>query len=315
MPLLDIYTFPYKLAKNGCGSDAMIGPFEQPESFAPFRADASFRSRIPLVLDDGDSVILNSFTTDVIEAAISCVSFASFFNAAAFTRRLALPADLARFAPSYPHSFAVVRGCALSSHLTPAVRLGMQAFTDYLRQMRQDLPALQATAAMRQGIAREDVAPLRDVTLTACCFAKLTLKDLVTIHERTAANFEAAQLRYLVAMLDDVLEGRSPLFVDGRIEKPKSQFLSRERRVHLNADAIVAEHANRERVVVSDISRGGLAFQGYGIYEPGQKLEIRLVVNGRDFHGKVLWRNRNKAGMGFRTPLPPNDELLRVGVT
>lgn len=278
-------------------------------SHSRYQADHGFRSHLSLVLDDHDAALLDRFSGEVKSSAISCINIGSCYNAAGFSKNFQLPADIVSFAPSYPHSFAEIKGSALFQELTPPVRSCLTGFRSFLRGMREELTALLEIAAARP-ITRHDVANARDVTNSAACFAKLALKDLASIEARLNSEYEVAHMSYLVALLDDILEGKSPLLVDGRLEKAKTDFLLRERRVEINAEAIVWDPAIQERVIVSNVSQGGVSFRCDGDYAAGQKIRLRLMTSGRELLGHIVWRKGRKVGVAFYQPLELGDDLL-----
>lgn len=275
-----------------------------------YHADRGYRSHLSLVLDETDAALLGVFANEVKAAAICCINVASSLNAVGFSKLCPLPQALASFSPSFPRSFEIVKSSRLALHLTPPVRAGLSGFSYYLRSMRDELAPLLVRNAITGGVTRQEVVAAREATNAASCFAKLTLKDTISIEQRLTAEYEVAHMGYLVALIDDVLEGKSPLLVDGQLEKAKTEFLVREKRVAINAEAIVTDPGSQERVVVSNLSQGGLAFRGNALYAPGQDIRIRLMTSGRELLGRIVWRAGHKAGMSFFDQLSAGDDLL-----
>lgn len=275
-----------------------------------YHADNGFRDRLTLALDEAETILLHKFATDVKAAAISCINASSCLNAVGFSKNFRFPDGIEKFRPAFPSSFTEVKASSLATHLTPPVRSGIGGFVFYLRTVRDELDRLIKTEAEQGGITRNDVGSARDAAYTASCFAKLTLKDLVSIEGRLADVYEVAHMSYLTRLLDDVLEGKSPLLVNGQLERPKTDFLVRERRVQINAEATVSDPVRRELVIVQNISQGGLAFKSPSSYLPGQRIRVRLTTSGRELLGKIVWRLGQRAGIAFFYPLDHNDDLL-----
>lgn len=265
-------------------------------------------------LDDGNAALLALFSQDVVGAAICTVSLLSCFNSVEYSKGMPLPANLAAFAPIAPRSFALLPGSGLLSVLAPATRSGLKGFLYYLSNTAEELSRVVEIAHAQGGIVyRGDLAQARDAANSAACFAKLALKDLVSIHARVRHEFEVAQMNYLAALIDDVLEGKSPLLSGGRISPVRAEFQIRQRRVELNAEALVADPRRFERhVVVTNISAGGLGFKGASEFVTGQAVEIKLVSSPRQFTGKIVWKLGTEAGVEFFKPLPETDELLKA---
>jgi hypothetical protein len=263
-------------------------------------------------LNDEEAALLELFGSDCKTAAISTVNLLSAYSAVAYSKGLRLPANLIAFAPPKPHSFAVLPGSGLLSLLAPATRSGLKGFAYYLGKTQDELVRILDIAARQQGIVYDgDVVEAREVTSSAACFAKIALKDLVTIQTRIRREYEVAQMNYLASLLDDVLEGRSPLLADGRLVPVRTEFLIRQRRVELNAEALVAEpHRFEQRVLVTNVSQGGLGFKGASEFSNGQTIAITLVHSTRRFVGKIVWKLGSQAGVEFFEPLDMADPLL-----
>ncbi|MBX9926302.1 MAG: PilZ domain-containing protein, partial [Hyphomicrobiaceae bacterium] len=180
----------------------------------------------------------------------------------------------------------------------------------YLRTMRDEVDRLLLLEATNGGITRNDINAAREASYTASCFAKLTLKDLISIEGRLADAYEVAHMSYLTRLLDDVLEGKSPLLVNGQLERAKTDFLVREQRVQINAEASVQDPVRQELVIVQNISQSGLAFRSSSTYEAGQRIRVRLTTSGRELLGRIVWRIGHRAGVAFFYPLDQDDDLL-----
>jgi len=248
------------------------------------------------------------FSHDVKAAVIACAKLLSCYHGAAHTSRFQLPSNLLEVAPSYPYAFKALEGGSLFRSLSPATRSGLKGFTYYLGRAREE-------AVLLSGDRSADVAIAIEVTSTAACFAKLAVADILAIERRQGHAFEIAQWSYLVALLDDVIEGRGPLWMDGRILEVRSDFRLRERRLNMTAVALVVSQQREEQVVIINLSRGGLGFQSAAPFEAGQCVEIKLLQPARIFAGQIMWRIGSKVGVKFAQPLPDDDPLLHAMLT
>lgn len=269
--------------------------------------------RIPQIsLSEADAASLDLFAKDVKAAAISCANLLSCFNAVGLTKALRLPVNIAQFAPIALRPVPALASGSLSGLFSPATRAGLKGFGLFLNYGRAELEQV-LTLHQRDGAVRKaDVARAGDVLSTAACFAKITLRDLVAIYGRLFRDFDVAEMNYLAGLLDEVLQGKSPLFADGRLTPVRSDFMIRERRVELYAEAMLIRTHEVERVVVCNISQGGLGFEGPSRFEMGQLVEIKLLASGRSLDGRLAWRIGNRAGVAFARPLHETDPLLAV---
>ena len=278
----------------------------------PLDATRSSGFQPSVSLNDEEAGLLELFGSDAKAAAVCSVNLLSVYNAVDFSKGMLLPAGLANFSPAYPQSFAVLPGSGLLTLLAPATRSGLKGFSYYLAKSQDELVRTFEIAHRQNGIVyHRDVAQARDATSSAACFAKIALKDLISIQTRVRREFEVAQMSYLASLLDDVLEGKSPLLADGRLVPVRTEFTIRQRRVELNAEALVAEpHRFEQRVLVTNISQGGLGFKGAREFAIGQAIEITLMMSNRRFPGRIVWKLGSQAGVEFFEPLAEADPLL-----
>lgn len=256
-------------------------------------------------LSDADAALLLRFSADVKAAAISCVVLLSWLNAAILSKPLAHPAGLSRFVPPRDlPTFYAVGHSQLAVLLTPAVVVGFKGFGHFLNASVEAVEAL----FLELGVAQ--AATASDRLDSVARFANMTLKDLIGIHKRLFREFDVAELSYLSALLDDVTQGKSPLFADGVLLPVKTDFTIRDVRVALNADALVANSNDVMRVIVRNISQGGLGFEAAGAIETGRMIIIKLTTSGRQLQGRVVWRVGQKAGVEFSERLSEGDDLF-----
>ncbi len=262
-------------------------------------------------LSDADAVLLLLFSDEVKQAGISCVMLLSCLNAADFSHHLVLPSGIEAFTPqrSQP-SFEAVNVSPLTLLLTPPVRAGFRGFSHFLAVSSDGFSQLLQDYADGSGDALAHAAIVQDALMSAACFATMVLRDLTAIHQRLFRDFDVAELSYLASLLDDVLQGQSPLFAGGELIKVKTDFTIRDVRVVLHADAIIADSDVVTRVVVRNISQGGLGIVGAGPLVVGRTVVIRLATTGRQLKGRIVWKVGEKAGVEFTERLSDQDRLL-----
>ena len=284
-------------------------PLNSPAVMIPERTREAFVQPLPGAIMN-DAAQLQFFGHDVKAAAISCAKLLSCYNAVSFARSFHLPARLEAFAPVYPHSFKLLDGTRLMRTLSPATRSGLKGFAYYLGKARDEVLRLMETFGSGRVLTATDVAPAAEVTNAAACFAKLAVSDVLSIARRNGQENEIAQLSYLVALLDDVIEGRCPLWSNGNIIEVRADFMLRERRIEMTAVALILEQHRQEQVIVTNISRGGLGFKSAAAFVMGHNLEIKLLEPERLFKGQVVWRRGLNCGVQFDRLLADDDELL-----
>jgi PilZ domain len=277
----------------------------------PQREPASLRLGAAIILNDRDAVILQQLVIDVRSASISCAYLLGALNAVEFSKGISLPLGIARHSPVQPKSFAALTDSCVAGLLSQATRSCLKGFAFYLGKAAADLADVLAVNSSNGLVLKKDVSETKDALATAACFAKVVLRDLLGIQTQLGREYEIAELSYLAVLLDEVLDGKSPLMSDGRLLPLKTDFSVREVRVELNAEAIVLQPACSHSVVVRNISRGGLGFKGAKQFEIGQPVIIRLVEIERRFQGRIVWLIGDQAGVLFSAPLSDNDPLLR----
>ena len=86
----------------------------------------------------------------------------------------------------------------------------------------------------------------------------------------------------------------------------------RERRVSMQADAMIKIGTRLASAFVVDAASGGLGLKLSAPLEPGERVTVELS-SGRSFRGTIAWRRGMRAGLAFDKPLAPTDELLTPG--
>ncbi|MEQ1695337.1 MAG: PilZ domain-containing protein [Hyphomicrobiaceae bacterium] len=228
--------------------------------------------------------------------------------------RFRMPASITLFAPQ-KLQYADLSGTALQSLFTTATWAGLRGFARFIEQSRGELEAVLVIQQRVGVITKSDVERASEIVTAAACFAKITLKDLIAIHRRLFREFDVAELSYHANLLDDVLQGKSPLIEGDTLIPVRTDFQLRDVRVRLNAEAWVAGGAQGDRIMVRNISRGGLGFDGAGSVSAGQAIEVRLLQSGRKLQGRIVWKVGDKAGVEFPERLDDADPLFGLADT
>ncbi len=263
------------------------------------------------IVKDGDLVQQRQlFFYDVKASAIAIVKLLSCFNAAIMSSSFRLPQRLEAAVPEYPYSFMLLEGSELLTQLSAATRAGLKGYRHYLQQVNEATAGLMRSPGAGSAVTHDQMGAPIEVASTAACFAKLAVNDCLTMARRSQIESEVPQLSYLVALLDDVIGGKAPLWSDHGFVEPRSDFTLRQWRVHLNALAVIVREHREERVTVTNLSVGGLGFEGASSFATGQPLVIRLIDHNRTFCGTIVWRDGPHAGVRFDQILATNDPLL-----
>lgn len=250
------------------------------------------------------------FFYDVKASAIAIVKLLSCFNGAVMSSRFRLPDRLESAVPEYPYSFMLLSGSEFLKQLSTATRAGLKGYRHYLMQVSDAVAALMRSPGPGQRVTAAQMAGPIEVASTAACFAKLAVNDCLAIARRSRLGDEIPQLSYLVVLLDDVIGGKAPLWSDRGFVEPRSDFTLRQQRVHLNALAVVVREQREERVTVTNLSVGGLGFEGAASFAAGQPVVIKLIDSKRTFPGIIVWRDGPHAGVRFDKMLAIDDPLI-----
>lgn len=263
------------------------------------------------ILKEGDAAQQRHlFFYDVKATAIAIVKLLSCFNAASMSSSFRLPERLDAAVPEYPYSFMILDGSEVLKQITSATRAGLKGYRHYLLQVKDAVAGLMHSPGAGAPVKRDEIGGPIEVASTAACFAKLAVNDCLTIARRSGLESEVPQLSYLVSLLDDVIGGKAPLWSDRGFIEPRSDFTLRQRRVHLNALAVIVREHREERVMVTNLSIGGLGFEGAASFATGQPVMITLIDRKRTFPGIIVWRDGPHAGVRFDQILATDDPLL-----
>lgn len=277
----------------------------------PWEGPVNIRRSGAIEVSDADASVLLAFSAQVKSAAISCSNLLSCYNGVTMSSKCRLPVAIANFAPE-PTTFDVLAATALHSLFKPATWAGLRGFARFLAESRDELESVLAIQHSAGFVSKADVARASEIATAAACFAKITLKDLIAIYQRLFREFDVAELSYHTNLLDDVLQGKSPLLDDGQLIPVRTEFVLRNMRVKLNAEAWLPGGSQGERIMVRNISRGGLGFDGATRVSTGQVIEVRLMQSGRKLDGRVVWKVGEKAGVEFFESLQDCDPLLEA---
>lgn len=263
------------------------------------------------VLKEGDTTQQRQlFIYDVKATAIGIVKLLSCFNGASMTSSFRLPLGLDLAIPEYPYSFVLLDGSEFMRQLSNATRVGLKGYRHYLLQLSDEAKELMRVPGAGSAVSPDMVAGAVEVASTAACFAKLAVNDCLSVARKGGLHDEIPQLAYLVSLLDDVIGGKAPLWSDDGFVEPRSDFTLRQRRVHLNAMAVIVREHREEPVMVTNISLGGLGFEGAQSFGIGQAVVISLADQERSFAGIIAWRQAAHAGVRFDEALAADDPLL-----
>jgi len=250
------------------------------------------------------------FFYDAKASAISLVRLLSCFNAARHSSDFRVPASLAAECPANPYSFKLIEGSAILKLLSPATPPAIRGLRYYLIRVQEAVADLLQTPGPGARVSQAHLEIPVEVANAAACFAKVVVNDALKLARRDKLESEVAQFSYLIGLLDDVIGGKGPLWGEGLFLPPRSDFTLRQRRVEINAVANIARDRHEEQILVTNISVGGLGFDGAATFGAGQVVVINLIDFGRILSGTILWRDGLHAGVRLSQPLPQHDPLL-----
>jgi hypothetical protein len=101
----------------------------------------------------------------------------------------------------------------------------------------------------------------------------------------------------------------------GHVQQVPQKAADQERRlydrVETSVDALLYIHGRTQRIVIHNISRGGMKLKGAFGLMIGDVVTIELV-NRRTFGGTVVWAIAPYTGITFDSALAEDDPLLNV---
>ena len=116
----------------------------------------------------------------------------------------------------------------------------------------------------------------------------------------------------LVDLLEGVRDGASPCFNNGTPRFPSWAQRRRFRRIVLNMEAMLVTNGREHKLLVADVSQGGMRIVTAQPLKIGAIVIVRLGT-GRRFVSVVSWQNGQSVGVRFNRELPPDDPLLASG--
>ena len=165
-----------------------------------------------IVVSDQDAGVLLAFTAQVRDVSTCLANLLSCYNTVDGSALHRLPANIANFAP-IEAPFVLEQALDLRGLFKPATWVGLKGFARFIGQSRSELELLLGLQHRSGGVGMAEVSRALEIATGAACFAKITLKDLIAIHRRLFREYDVAELSYHANLLDDVLQGKSPLLV------------------------------------------------------------------------------------------------------
>ena len=170
-----------------------------------------------------------------------------------------------------------------------------------------------AIANARQAMSSKDTIP--ECTNLWRCAAGAGVEMLQTLDYHTrfsSGEINEENVSKLVNLLAGVRDGASPCLNNGKPSVPSWAQRRQFRRIVLNMEAMLVVNGREHKVLVADVSQGGMRIVTTQSLKIGAIVIARLQT-GRRFVSVVAWHNGQSVGVQFNRELPPDDPLLASG--
>lgn len=256
-----------------------------------------------------DARLLERFTAEVFASALSCTAILSCLNIIQFDRAIVLPTELRTYLPLNPMTFTAVAGSEISDLLHHETRNALSGYQYYLEAGKRLLSGHLEPG--RAGVTLEFLAfkAVQTPCNTASLFALLAVKDLARLYRDTGSAKWASDLAKLACDLDAATRGGSPYFVNRQFHVPGADEQMRGMRLQLNSEAMLGHQGTVRKVLIRDISQGGLGIEGVEAMQPGSRVTLQLPT-GRQLNGEVCWQEGARAGINLSERLALSDPLM-----
>lgn len=123
------------------------------------------------------------------------------------------------------------------------------------------------------------------------------VRMLDEIRHEAGAEVSRATAQALTAASAALSSARAAEMAAADGEKSAYDNLRQSKRFTLNTPATLQLGSRRYRIVVIDVSSGGMGVAGVVNAHPGDRAVC--ILNGRDYAGKIMWVSGNNAGFKF----------------
>ncbi|MEQ1578669.1 MAG: PilZ domain-containing protein [Hyphomicrobium sp.] len=258
-----------------------------------------------------EALLFERYTSEIYSSALSCAVILSCFNAIRFDRKITLPAELRSHVPVTPMTLTAIAASNFADLMDPETAAALNSFRYYLENGKRHLFENLVPGRFGSSIRFETLKVMHDAFRSAGHFILRVVKDLTCVHSRMGTSAWISQLTAVSAELEAASRGASPYFKDGAFCLPLPSRRMREMRFQLNSEAVLTYRGTTRRVVIRDISQGGIGVEGAATMHPGSSVQVQLPT-GRQLEGEVCWQNGTRAGIILSQRLPASDPLMRT---
>ncbi len=187
----------------------------------------------------------------------------------------------------------------------------VEALEDFHQSFAISFPYIsEVTADMPNGLTREWMVDA-SLALFASAQAGLRFISIVPgLHRLCAAASDGlSPAAELEAALRCCCKGEAPYWGPAGPALPEWQMKRNACRHTLNSPGILSDGESNEDVIVTDVSRLGFGLLPAPSCAVGSKIWIRLE-SGRTINATLQWKEDNRAGASFLSPLHLNDPLI-----
>jgi hypothetical protein len=274
-----------------------------PAEVWPFEGQDEESKTHPLV----EKLVAETHTTALLTAAVTSVVNAF--------RQPQNPRDPSGLKAYMPQPQGMMLGLQLLAQDAQLSVPAHQAILSYFEHLGPCLAEIDRYFADAETLGAERAAALHQFSLAStwrlvCHTAGDAVHELTLETEDRLPDLYGLSAGILHRLLSAAARGQSPcLSVDGKPYLPALPQRRRGARCIVNQPATINTQAYSGRLFVRDVSQGGLGLQRVRRVREGDVATIALST-GRSFHGTIVWRKGDRAGLQFAVPLSPGDPIL-----
>ena len=227
------------------------------------------------------------------------------------TGRLNLPVTAGGFVPPDPIILRTHGPFVFNAESRKEVRQSIGSFCTILSHAKARMHV--AIAEARQ--AKPSSEAISECTNLWRCAAAAGAEMVQAFDYKTkfaVGEISVENVNKLVDLLEGVRDGASPCFNNGTPRFPSWAQRRRFRRIVLNMEAMLVTNGREHKLLVADVSQGGMRIVTAQPLKIGAIVIVRLGT-GRRFVSVVSWQNGQSVGVRFNRELPPDDPLLASG--
>lgn len=254
-----------------------------------------------------EKLVSETHSTALLTAAVT-----SIVNAFRQSGQSNHPTDLRMYLPQPQGMLLGLQLTAKDAQLSVPAH---NAILEYFEHLRPCLEQIGSYLTDAETLGVERAAAVHQFSLAStwrlvCHSAADAIQELTIETEDRLPDLYGLSAGILHRLLSAAARGQSPcLSADGKAYLPALPQRRRGARCIIHQPATIKTAATSGRLFVRDVSQGGLGLERVRRIKEGDTATI-VLSTGRSFHGTIVWRKGDRAGLRFSVPLSPSDPML-----